>query len=81
MVVLFGEEGLPGARMEKISGEELIAVCSPELDVVAVSPADLVEAPLLRLSSREFADDWALWFESAGLSDPAPAQIRQQHYR
>lgn len=64
----FGETDWPGARMNRLFDEHMIAVASPAYADRhdAVDPRRLVSAPLLHLVSRESA--WSDWFALHGLA-------------
>ena len=65
----FGDPMWPGAITERLFGEEMIPVCSPELlgGKTAISPEEMEKMPLLHQSSRP--DAWRDWFDVAGLSN------------
>ena len=58
----FGKERWPGADCKVLLNEHVIPVCSPTLQQTHQfqEPADLLQVPLLHLSSRSEA--WARWF-------------------
>ena len=60
----FGEERWPGAELAFLMKEQTVAVCSPEFRARfgLRRPADLLEVPLLHLSSRP--DAWENWFRT-----------------
>ncbi len=62
----FGDPMWPGAITERLFGEEMIPVCSPDLlgGKTLISPEDMESMPLLHQSSRP--DAWRDWFEAAG---------------
>lgn len=68
--IRFGDGTWPGSRAAKLFDAPLAALCSPDIAQRLQSPAGLANEKLLR-SYR--ADDWALWFEAAGL---APRPVR-----
>ena len=68
--IRFGDGTWPGSRAAKLFDAPLCALCTPEIAQRVRTPADLANEKLLR-SYR--ADDWALWFEAAGL---APRPVR-----
>lgn len=60
----FGKPEWPGAELEFLMGETVVPACSAQLrDRLNIrTPADLLRAPLLHLSSRP--DAWERWFEA-----------------
>lgn len=66
-----------GLRSDRITAAVLIPVASPKLlaspERCSLSPTGLLELPLLHGADRQ---EWALWFESQGISDPGPAIAR-----
>jgi LysR family glycine cleavage system transcriptional activator len=62
----------PAVHMQKLFGEVLLPVCSPELlrSVSLHTPADLKSRTLL--SSLHRPNDWRRWFETAGIDDFDP---------
>ncbi|WP_245578784.1 LysR substrate-binding domain-containing protein [Cucumibacter marinus] len=68
----FGTPHWPEAKVSPLFGEDLVPVASPEMLRAsrANSPADLIEGPLLHLSSRPGL--WCEWFEMAGHSFGQP---------
>ena len=58
----FGKERWPGAHCKFLMDEHVIPVCSPTMQRSQQfeTPADLLQVPLLHLSSRSEA--WARWF-------------------
>ena len=64
----FGETDWPGARMNRLFDERMIAVASPTYveQYDATDPQRLVSAPLLHLVSREGA--WSDWFALHGVA-------------
>lgn len=68
--IRFGDGTWPGSRASKLFDAPLSALCTPDIAQRLRKPADLANEKLLR-SYR--ADDWALWFEAAGL---APRPVR-----
>ncbi|MNV24976.1 HTH-type transcriptional activator AmpR [compost metagenome] len=65
--IRFGDGAWHGTHAECILRAPLSAMCSPALAQGLQHPADLARLPLLR-SYR--ADEWAAWFEAAGLPCP-----------
>jgi LysR family transcriptional regulator, regulator of gene expression of beta-lactamase len=68
--IRFGDGTWPGSRAAKLFDAPLSALCTPDIAQRLRTPADLANEKLLR-SYR--ADDWSLWFETAGL---APRAVR-----
>ncbi len=66
----YGSADWPGTVSTFLMSEEAIPVCSPKFmqDHALVSPDQLAELPLLRLTSRENA--WHEWLEAEGCSLP-----------
>ncbi|AXV16827.1 LysR family transcriptional regulator [Neorhizobium sp. SOG26] len=64
----FGPARWPGAALTFLMSEDVIAVCSPGFKTrhALQTPAELLEAPLLHLSSRP--DAWESWFKAHGIS-------------
>jgi len=62
----FGAAVWPGAVLDRLFDERMIAVCSPEFAARhgVRRPADLANAPLLQQSTR--ADAWDRWFRLSG---------------
>ncbi|GAA4323270.1 LysR substrate-binding domain-containing protein [Pigmentiphaga soli] len=65
----FGQSAWPGAAADRLFGERLLPVCRPGLADADGDPARLLRLPLLHSSTRP--DDWARWFEQAGVADAA----------
>ncbi|AOY94395.1 LysR family transcriptional regulator [Cupriavidus sp. USMAA2-4] len=65
----FGEAAYPGARAERMFGEESVAVCHPGFfgGKRRITALDVAQAPRLHLATRRF--DWQHWLESAGLDE------------
>ena len=63
----YGEPDWPDCECTYLMGEEVVAVCSPELytQYRNQEPSQLSSAPLLSLSSRPNA--WREWFEDQGV--------------
>jgi LysR family glycine cleavage system transcriptional activator len=63
----FGATDWPGAGVDLLMGETVVPACSPAfLERHPISgPQDLLELPLLHLSSRP--DAWERWFEGRGV--------------
>lgn len=63
----FGKPDWPGAECTFLMGEVVVPVCSPEFlaEHAVEGPEDLVDAPLLHISSRP--DAWPSWFRKQGL--------------
>lgn len=65
----FGQRDWPGVEFMRIVGENVIAVCSPDLmNGPPERPEDLLAYPLLHLETRP--DAWRNWFESVGVHAP-----------
>lgn len=72
--IRFGSGSYPGLRVDRLMGEELIPVCSPNLIESSGSlqtPEDLANHTLLHIEG-ETADaawaDWSMWLQAAGCS-------------
>jgi len=65
--IRFGDGAWHGTSAVHLMEAPLAPVCSPDLAKRLKNPADLLEAPLLR-SYR--VDEWARWFQAAGLTPP-----------
>lgn len=65
----FGEAVYPGARVDRMFGEESVAVCHPDFfgGKKRVSVNDIARSPLLHLVTRSFG--WKQWMEAAGIDD------------
>ena len=69
MAVRHGDGSVPGLEVTKLYSEELLPVCSPELQRGRhglQSPADLVHHTLLHLDHRK---DWSKWLDAAGVDN------------
>jgi len=62
----FGGPDWPGATSELLAHEELLAVASPRLAAFCKTPADVLQQPLIQITTRAFA--WYEWLAAAGLS-------------
>lgn len=72
--IRYGNGNWPGLRCDRLVTETLVPVCSPALRAAGPPlsrPADLAAHTLLVAEARP--DDWALWLESAGVPNLAPA--------
>jgi LysR family transcriptional regulator of beta-lactamase len=65
--IRFGDGAWHGTHAEPLLATPMTPVCAPAIAALLKSPRDLVRERLLR-SYR--ADEWALWFDAAGV--PAP---------
>ena len=65
----FGAAEWPGAELDLLMGETVAPMCSPAMraQLSAATASDLVDAPLLHLTSRP--DGWERWFASMAV-DP-----------
>jgi LysR family transcriptional regulator, glycine cleavage system transcriptional activator len=63
----FGGPDWPGSVAEFLLKEKMAAIATPALAARCTSPAAVLEAPLLQITSRAFA--WQDWLEAAGLPD------------
>ncbi|RKP43845.1 LysR family transcriptional regulator [Trinickia fusca] len=66
--IRFGDGNWPGTQATPLLNAPLGAMCTPELARRLKHPRELANETLLR-SYR--ADEWALWFEAAGVVPPA----------
>ena len=73
VAIRFGRGDWPGVRLERLMGEEYLAVCSPKLNrgALPATPADLRNYRLLRSDSEL----WEPWFRAAGLDWPEPTKV------
>ncbi|WP_296558108.1 transcriptional regulator GcvA [Pigmentiphaga sp.] len=73
MAIWWGE-GWPNQISRYLFSAEMVPVCSPGFlaSTPLDSPADLVRVP--RLHVQGTMEDWALWFEHAGVAAGAPAE-------
>lgn len=60
----FGGPDWPDAETEYLCGETMVAVAAPELQKQVETPGNLLDIPLLHISSRAFA--WREWLMSIG---------------
>jgi LysR family transcriptional regulator, glycine cleavage system transcriptional activator len=65
----FGGHDWPGAVIEHLTNEEMIAVAAPRLADRCRAPADVLKLPLLQIASRAFS--WRSWLSAIGLPDAA----------
>ncbi|WP_299811908.1 LysR family transcriptional regulator [uncultured Roseibium sp.] len=65
--IRFGDGAWHATNAEKLMDAPLAPLCAPETAARLTSPADLLREPLLR-SYR--MDEWAMWFQTAGLPPP-----------
>lgn len=65
--IRFGDGAWHGTHAEPLLKASMTPVCAPAIAVRLKSPADLVHERLLR-SYRP--DEWALWFDAAGVPTP-----------
>jgi len=63
----FGGREWPGATAEFLAKEEMTVVATPSLARRCPTPADVLKAPLLQITSRAFS--WREWLTSVGLRD------------
>jgi LysR family glycine cleavage system transcriptional activator len=63
----FGGPEWPGATAAYLCNEMMTAVAAPKLAARVTQPQDLLDVPLLHISSRPFA--WREWLASIGESD------------
>lgn len=69
----YGKPTWQGTSSDYLFGEEVVAVCSPDLLKKAVkSPRDLLRYPLLHSTTRP--DAWTQWFAALGVEDTATMQ-------
>jgi LysR family glycine cleavage system transcriptional activator len=68
LAVRHGDGDWPGLHVERLSAEQLFAVCSPKLlgGRRLGKPADVLQFPLLHLDTQ---GAWSRWLEAAGLGD------------
>jgi LysR family glycine cleavage system transcriptional activator len=74
LAVRHGDGNWPGLHVERLSAEQLFAVCSPKLAAGRQrlrKPADVLKFPILHL---EGSKDWVRWLEAAGV--PGADQVR-----
>lgn len=64
----FGAQAWPGTNLDVLMSETIIPVCSPQLAerYQFVQPSDLLDAPLLHLTSRP--DAWERWFAAKAVA-------------
>ncbi|EJL26831.1 LysR family transcriptional regulator [Novosphingobium sp. AP12] len=65
--IRFGDGAWHGTHAEPLLAAPMTPVCTPAIAALLQSPVDLVRERLLR-SYR--ADEWALWFDAAGVPTP-----------
>ena len=65
----FGGREWPGATAEFLAREEMTVVATPSLALRCPTPADVLKAPLLQITSRAFS--WREWLAGVGLRDAA----------
>ncbi len=65
--IRFGDGAWHGTHAEPLLAAPLAPLCTPAIAIRLKTPADLIPERLLR-SYR--ADEWALWFATAGISPP-----------
>lgn len=65
----FGGREWAGAVAEYLAQEEMIVVATPRLASRCQAPADVLQLPLLQITSRAFS--WRTWFSTIGLPDAA----------
>lgn len=63
----FGGPEWSGALTDLLTNEEMIAVAAPHLARRCRTPADVLQLPLLQITSRAFS--WRAWLSAVGLSD------------
>src|SRR5258707_14012263 len=68
LAVRHGDGDWPGLHVERLSAEQLFAVCSPKLlgGRRLGKPADVLQFPLLHLDTP---GAWSRWLDAAGLGD------------
>src|SRR5262245_62078209 len=68
LAVRHGDGSWAGLHVERLCSEQRVPVCSPRLVEAGLKqPRDVLRFPLLHLDGRQ---DWARWFEAAGVSAP-----------
>lgn len=65
--IRFGDGAWHGTHAEPLCAAPMSPLCTPDIAAPLNTPADLVSERLLR-SYR--ADEWALWFDAAGVAVP-----------
>jgi LysR family glycine cleavage system transcriptional activator len=63
----FGGREWTGAITEHLSNEEMIVVATPRLAARCQAPADVLQLPLLQITSRAFS--WRAWLEAIHLPE------------
>ena len=63
----YGEGSWPGARLEPLMDERVVAVCAPPLAAALRGPADLAGRTLLQLINRP--QGWDEWLAAAGATE------------
>lgn len=76
----YGKPTWPGASSDYLFGEEVVAICSPNLLTKRVkTPNDLLRYPLLHSTTRP--DAWTRWFASLGIEHNSTMQgVRYELY-
>ena len=69
--IRYGVGDWPGHVCQRITYDELLPVCAPDLARRLRSPADLAAEVCIRTISPNLRDDWPLWLDQAGLRDLA----------
>jgi LysR family transcriptional regulator, glycine cleavage system transcriptional activator len=75
----FGRAEWPGAEVALLRSEQVVPICSPSVQAAQrfAVPADLLELPLLHLSSRP--DAWQRWFAAkSGRDEAVPGMLFDQ---
>lgn len=65
----FGGREWSGAITEHLSSEEMVVVATPRLAAKCQAPADVLQLPLLQITSRAFS--WRAWLAAIHLPDTA----------
>ena len=79
IVVMFGDNGLPGMRSKMIFNEELLPVCAPgylRADQ-PLSLESLTTQRLLHMASPDHGGDWPRYFDGTGLKTPEPQSFER----
>lgn len=74
IIILFGHAGLQGAQSRKIFGEDMVAVCHPDLlpEGQALDRPALAERTLLHMSGADHNGDWNRFFDETEIEIPQP---------
>lgn len=81
VVILFGTEGLRGAKSRLIFGETMVAVCHPDVlvDGKLMELPVLAQQRLLHLSHSDHSADWDQFFAGSGLVLAKPSSHDSFH--